>query len=170
MNDHTPPTTPWIELNKQEKGEAIRPFIEEGLLSYSEIARIVGTSRTAIAGAADRNDIKSPLQGDAARKSRTKRPRKQGIKFSRIAPTQPIALPTDLVDRSPLKAGAWTPLTGSTPKALHDLEQHDCRWPLGEAPFNFCGQPAAPGHVYCAVHAAMAYKPWPEGRKKGTAS
>lgn len=157
----------WSTLSKAEKGALIRPYIEEQLLSYSEIARIVGTSRVAVAGSADRNDIKSPLQGDAARKPRTKRPRKQGVKYSRIAPTQPIALPTDLVDKTPLKAGAWTPLAGSAPKPLHDLEQHDCRWPLGDVPFSFCGELAAAGRVYCAAHAALAYKPIERNAKKG---
>lgn len=41
------------------------------------------------------------------------------------------------------------------------LTERICKWPIGhpgEANFHFCGIESAPGHPYCAEHAAMAYQ------------
>ncbi len=168
MNDIAKPD--WTALTKEQKGALIRPYIEEQHLSYSQVAAIVGASRVAIAGVVDRNDIKSPF-AKAPRPKRKPKPKPRPdpqVRFSRIAPTQPIALPADLVDRTPLKAGAWTALPGSAPRPLHDLDTKDCKCPLGDGPFSFCGQPVAVGRVYCAHHAALAYKPIERNTKKGT--
>lgn len=170
MNDIAKPD--WKALTGPQKADLIRPLILNDLLSYSQVAAIVGASRVAIAGVVDRNDIKSPF-AKAPRPKRKPKPRPRPdpqVRFSRIAPTQPIALPADLVDRTPLKAGAWTALPGSAPRPLHDLDTKGCKWPLGDGPFSFCGQPAAVGRVYCAHHAALAYKPVERTARKGTAS
>jgi GcrA cell cycle regulator len=48
------------------------------------------------------------------------------------------------------------------PKKLIDLEQHDCRWPIGEPrhpEFHFCGEKQADGRPYCAHHWAIAFQP-----------
>lgn len=37
--------------------------------------------------------------------------------------------------------------------ALDDLERGQCRYPLGDGPFTFCGQPA--DGTYCAPHMAL---------------
>ncbi len=187
MNDQTHPKPDWKRLNREQKGALIAPLIRDELLSYAQIGRRLGVSRLAIASAAWRNEITSPLttdhsgeigsRGGTAHKARqlknpkVKQPRPEPrVKMSRIAPTQPMALPDDLIDKSPLKPGAWTPLAGSTPMPLHDLKDRDCKWPLGEGPFGFCGQPAAAGRVYCAHHAALAYKPIERNARKGTAT
>jgi GcrA cell cycle regulator len=48
------------------------------------------------------------------------------------------------------------------PKTLANLEQSDCRWPIGDpkAPdFHFCGAPKLPGRPYCQTHWQMAFQP-----------
>lgn len=47
-------------------------------------------------------------------------------------------------------------------KTLADLEDNECRWPLGDpkdAAFGFCGHVKAPGLSYCPTHAMRAYAP-----------
>lgn len=161
--------TEWNALTRKEKGALIRPLIEIDGLTYSQIARKIGVSRVAIAGAARRNGLVSPYSPgndgkNGHRKLKTSAPR------SIIAPIQPVAPPGSFVDLTPIKAGAWDPLPDTTPKPLVDLGNNDCKWPIGtDSPHSFCGQPAAPDKVYCAAHAAIAYRPRPEEqRKKGT--
>lgn len=41
-----------------------------------------------------------------------------------------------------------------------DLDNHTCRWPLGDPKdenFHFCGAPVRIGQTYCEEHAAIAY-------------
>lgn len=183
MNDQTP--IAWTALTPEQKGDAIRPLITIDLLSYATIARRLGTTRSAIAAAADRHRIISPLtkgatgaigsKGGTANKARTPRNSKvkpERLKMSRIAPTQPTAVPDDLVDKTPLKPGAWTALSGTTPRAVehHKRDEHECCWPVGDDPILFCCAPAAPGRAYCSAHVALAYRPIDRTARKGTAS
>jgi GcrA cell cycle regulator len=39
---------------------------------------------------------------------------------------------------------------------LHKLSDSQCRWPEGDGPFVFCGQPVTLGRPYCADHNARA--------------
>ena len=54
----------------------------------------------------------------------------------------------------------------STPKkpgdkiSVTDLDNHTCRWPIGDPKdenFHFCGAPVRIGQTYCEEHAAVAY-------------
>lgn len=55
-----------------------------------------------------------------------------------------------------LRGQAWKPLPGTTPVPLEGLGQakrdNQCHWPLGEAPFLFCGAHAEEGKTYCDTH------------------
>ena len=47
-------------------------------------------------------------------------------------------------------------------KTIANLEQNECRWPIGdprEEDFHFCGAPQAAGRPYCALHWSMAFVP-----------
>lgn len=56
-------------------------------------------------------------------------------------------------------------------KQLVDLEEHECRWPIGhprQDDFHFCGARRTPGSPYCGYHAAASVgqfhgvaAPWP---------
>lgn len=38
-----------------------------------------------------------------------------------------------------------------------DLQKHHCRFPLGEAPYHFCGVQKREGFPYCAEHVAVTH-------------
>ena len=42
-------------------------------------------------------------------------------------------------------------------KSLLELEQNDCRWPIGDGPYAFCARKKVPGISYCEDHARLAY-------------
>lgn len=175
MNDQTP--IAWTSLTPEQKGEVIRPLITVELMTYAQIARKLGTTRNAIAAAADRHNIASPLtsghtgergsKGGSANWAR--QPKKSGRpKMSRIAPTQPVTLPDDLVDKTPLRKGAWDTLPGTMPRKVehHKRDEHECCWPIGDGPILFCCAPAVTGKQYCERHNAIAFKP--RETRKGT--
>lgn len=60
------------------------------------------------------------------------------------------------VDYSWKRAENWMPLEGTTPVALVDLSSRQCRWPVGEGPFVFCGCSAVEGRPYCTAHNTLA--------------
>ncbi len=65
-------------------------------------------------------------------------------------------------ERPPQPIGdAWLALDGTTPVALEDLAQGQCKWPIGDHPFLFCAAPAV--GPYCEHH-----RLWSVG--KGTVS
>jgi hypothetical protein len=41
---------------------------------------------------------------------------------------------------------------------LHELSDSQCRWPDGDGPFLFCGQPAVLASPYCRDHSAKAIR------------
>ena len=45
---------------------------------------------------------------------------------------------------------------------LVELEANDCRYPQGEGPYLFCGQPAIEGSSYCAYHHRLCHNGIPE--------
>jgi GcrA cell cycle regulator len=52
----------------------------------------------------------------------------------------------------------------SVAEQLFDLQDHQCRWPIGDPHrkgFKFCGKRGAqyPERPYCAAHAEVAYSP-----------
>jgi hypothetical protein len=51
------------------------------------------------------------------------------------------------------RAVASTPLLPSVgPVALLDLEPHQCRWPVNDAPYLFCAGTKIDGSSYCGRH------------------
>lgn len=55
-------------------------------------------------------------------------------------------------------------------KQLVDLEQNDCRWPIGDPihdDFHFCNGKKVPSTPYCAHHVNVAYRPFiPSDRRR----
>lgn len=43
---------------------------------------------------------------------------------------------------------------------LLDLQPDQCRYPQGEGPFLFCGQPQQEGQPYCDTHCAICFNQW----------
>lgn len=159
-----PNPTAWASLDRHGKGELIRPYIEDLKLSYSQIGKILGVSRVAIAGAADRNRIKSPFsrgvqpkgaQGPAAQAARKRlidgKPPKPGKQ-----PTRPhVKPPTPDLPLAP----AWLPLPGTTPRPLEQHRTGECLWPVGQNPTLFCCADVKDDGNWCPTHRALGYKP-----------
>lgn len=62
---------------------------------------------------------------------------------------------------SPVPSAAWQPIYGAPTIPLHETTEHTCKWPIGEAPFQFCGLRTADKKPYCEHHAGRAYRPAP---------
>jgi GcrA cell cycle regulator len=43
-------------------------------------------------------------------------------------------------------------------KNLADLGRNDCRYPYGDGPYTFCGNPQREGHSYCGPHFALTLR------------
>jgi GcrA cell cycle regulator len=41
---------------------------------------------------------------------------------------------------------------------LMDLKPNECRFPLGDGPFTFCGNTTKPGESYCPHHGYLSYR------------
>ena len=55
---------------------------------------------------------------------------------------------------------ATKPTTPDHPVSLTELDNHTCRWPVGDpkdANFHFCGKKVRVGQTYCEEHSAVAY-------------
>lgn len=59
------------------------------------------------------------------------------------------------------------PEVAANPVALFDLQDHHCRWPLGDPHHEMlhCGAQVALDRPYCPAHCRMAYQPSP-GRQR----
>ena len=90
-------------------------------VTYTELGRRLGVSKSTVAGRIHRLGIKAPPEED----------------------------------RAPRENAAIFPDEGRYD--LMDLPTKGCRWPHGDGPFTFCGEPAARGNPYCPAHRARAH-------------
>ena len=131
--------TPWTD----ERDEILMRLWAEGF-SASQIAdqiRDVVVSRMAVIGRVHR--LKLPAR--KARQPAQHKPRKQRM----FVPKPPLPQPPKPSSPPP-----------GQPKmrrlSLLALKPSSCRWPIGDAPFLFCGADAASDAVYCPFHQRMA--------------
>ena len=81
-----------------------------------------------------------------------------------VCPHMKVTLPTKEQASSP-RASAWgndVSWPRGKQKTVATLEQHDCRWPVGDpkgAAFHFCGERSLAGRPYCELHWRMAFQP-----------
>ncbi len=52
---------------------------------------------------------------------------------------------------------------------LDQLKKHNCRWPLGDGPYLFCGHPVFAGRPYCEVHMRLSRCGEPTPARRGHA-
>ena len=55
-----------------------------------------------------------------------------------------------------LRSAAWDALPGTTSITLLQLNEHTCKWPIGDAPIMFCGLHPDAGSPYCEQHRRIA--------------
>lgn len=115
-------------------------------------------TRNAVLGKAHRLGLLGqdrPMKAEMvkARYSRIVPAVKKKAKAVKVVPIAPIA---------PIAPLPPTPADDRVRVTLADLEQHHCRWPVGdpkEAGFGFCGLSRVLGAPYCADHMRRATEP-----------
>ncbi len=184
-----PPPPQWELLSPEEKIEHTREQVVTLGRTYSAAAAALGTTRHGIAGAIERStrtgnpirtssglknqnstpkgaaggrrDAKTKAANKARAKPKTRSPRLGS--FLRLPSEIPVAGDIEIVSKS----DAWGPLPGSTPVAIAD-HVSGCRWPTGaDLPFHYCNEPVTGEKVYCAAHAAIAYREPPPRKDNG---
>lgn len=147
--------------------EQARALIETEGLTFQQVATLLDTTRSAIAGLTDRHGIQSPNPQGPTRTNRQK-PRAKAAQAradAKARPIEPLPQPEAL-------GAAWLPLPGSTPIALEHHKADMCLWPLGQDPTLFCALPVDVDpkglrtYNYCPAHHALGTKPWPERKPK----
>ncbi len=155
--------------------DALKKLWAEGL-SGNQIANRLGggVSRNAVIGKLHRLGLSGRGTGtaktmrDALRKVPVSQLPRVDRTPSRPKPAMP-AMPRLVAEpvAEPV-AEVWVP--HELRKGLLDLEDGDCRWPIGDPrsdDFHFCGHRKVAGMSYCAMHAARAYDPGASRSLKG---
>ena len=77
-----------------------------------------------------------------------------------VKPTTDVALEEDDIKLAKTMNHSNTPLSKSGNLSLVELDNHTCRWPIGDPKdenFHFCGKKIRLGQTYCEEHASVAY-------------
>jgi GcrA cell cycle regulator len=127
---------------------------------------IPGTTRNSVLGKAHRLDL--PVRAnitlrtprppwDPNRDTRIKVPKAPKIERE-IKATPKRAAPRVFAFRKqiPIRAKAAVPEFLGVP--LLELAERACRYPQGEGPYLFCGQPSEPTSCYCSYHARQCFQ------------
>jgi GcrA cell cycle regulator len=155
----------WSEEGKQR----IKTLWDDGKTA-GEIAAIFGVERNAILGVIHRNKWQrgGTKQGAAAL---TKMQHRRAKAEGKPPPPSPKVFK---IKRAPedIQPPTFIPEPPAPAKALNvafmDLRRNQCRWPLGESPFLFCGLPQHGGRPYCPAHSRIAYQPVTAREKRNT--
>lgn len=156
-----------------DREKALRSLWNDGK-SASQIAAIMGggLSRSGVLGKAHR--LKLASRTKAASKPAPRRLKRVGnaggtvakLKKARDVAPQAASVAealravtvSDPSGDKYLKSAVWSPLPGTEPIGLLQLNEHTCRWPVGAAPTLFCGLNPNAGSPYCALHAARSVR------------
>jgi GcrA cell cycle regulator len=138
-----------------ERIEQLRSCVGSGM-TCSQIAAAIGVSRNAVIGKIHRLGLSSGRPAGASSRvscpPRSRHPR---------GPTQRRLLRLAYA-RAPLdEIMSGMVVISAHPCSLVDIDQHQCRWPIGDPAstnFLFCGNDAIAGFAYCVGHARMAYR------------
>lgn len=151
----------------EERVEKLKKLAAEGH-SYSSIAEKIGaTSRNAVGGKIDRLGLSAKSGKDGALRGRKHISRQQSsalIKAQRKAGKAPLGLSAPKPKPEPKQPPALKfeplppePVGIARVTSVLELEDHHCRWPIGEVGkegFGFCGARKIDGawQPYCAHH------------------
>ena len=132
--------------------------------SFAEIAAAIGggISRNAVIGMAHRqgwSGRKPPGTSLRTQQRRAKRANTDRSTTMRLQwkAAKPPPKPKPVRILPPRVEDTAQPVSRDV--ALVDLKAGDCRWPIGNGPFVFCGHRAPEGRSYCEYHARLAYQP-----------
>ena len=123
-----------------EQIERLKALWNDGRLSASQMAQRLGISRGAVLGKAHRLGLcaKKPVKDTARAKAAP-------LRRMKIPPPPPPRQDEPLTE---------PPFVGV---ALMELPRNGCRYPQGNGPFKFCGQPVQEGSSYCEFHRRLCY-------------
>lgn len=122
----------------EDREAKLRELHKQGL-SIGQIAADFGVERGAVAGKLHRLGLlgKSVRRAPVRKEQKPKAVRRTPFRVSEVLPAPAIDTP---------------PATGVS---LFDLQSHHCRWPVGDAPYVFCGAMKVDGR-YCASHVRLS--------------
>lgn len=139
--------------------EELKSLWQTGLTT-SEIAKKLGVSKNSIVGKVHRLSLSgrpSPI------KKKEEIKKTKAIKIKR-AEKKPVAAPEPKEAPAPAEKALPEKHIKNEEKSdivrLTDLDNHTCRWPLGDPKdenFHFCGKKTRTGQTYCDEHSAIAY-------------
>jgi GcrA cell cycle regulator len=144
----------------EDRTAMLRKLFASGSFSCSGMAAELGNgiTRNAVIGKMHRLGLtgriydrpyprKTPEQIEAAKRTKYER-RNERRRAERMSIVKPA------VNLEALRCVEVEPLH----KSLADLGRNDCRYPYGDGPYTFCGQPQREGHSYCGPHFALTLR------------
>lgn len=145
-----------------ERVETLKKLWADGLSCSQIAAELGGCTRNGVIGKVTRLglDTRKTLTR-TPRKPQTYRPRPRrpqsnnpfGAKGLPHGDIEPASEPTEATD--------LPPDTATSPVTVVDVQEHHCRWPIGDpqsADFVFCGGDKHRGETYCLRHCRLAYQ------------
>lgn len=145
MNHHNAERGPWLTPGIVDRLVAMHA---DEQLSYTTVAKTlsrefnVRITRNAIIGKSRR--LKLPYRDKPPKV--IPKPRKRSPRVRVKVPVVTAAPVAPVISRR-----------GGIP--LLELETFDCRFPIGDFPYLFCGRPQAPESSYCAEHYEITHNP-----------
>lgn len=141
-----------------ERIELLRKLWTEGL-SAREIAQQLdcGISRCAVLGKANRLDLaqRAPSRPKLSREQRLARQAELAARRRERQAERRARLRAGRLPPEPIVTVTWP---GSLNLPLHEVGPGLCRFPSGEGPYTFCGQPTRKASSYCDHCHQIAYK------------
>lgn len=137
----------------EEMVEGLKSMWKQGLTT-NEIAKNLGVSKNSIVGKVHRLNLTA--RPSPIKKKDEVLPEEAGVN------TKPAAKPAKkiTINTVEIKTAPEDKKYKSGGVCLTDLDNHTCRWPLGDPRddnFCFCGKKVRGGQTYCEEHAALAY-------------
>lgn len=127
--------------------------------SASEIAKQIGdTTRNAVIGKLHRmkkGSGKSRLRGAQKPPKKPAKPWKRTRRDYGFSSPPPEVRRAASLPPEPPTPPDMPPARGLGIDAMRELQQHDCKWPIGDVgslSFRFCGSPRELGKPYCSHH------------------
>ncbi len=173
---------PWTD----ERVELLKKMWAEGLSASQIAAKLAGgVTRNAVIGKVHRMGLSGRVTRTRVSTPRTRKTREPSHP-GRPAHTgnadtgNPVARSIGNTALKPLPAAKPEPLLEPVPIRAADipigervtilmLSDKTCRWPIGDPShedFCFCGKPPKDGMPYCPGHAAIAYQPHSDRRRR----
>lgn len=152
----------------QDRVEKLEKLWQEGLSASIIAARLGNTTRNAVIGKLHRLGLTGPMHSCprvARRGGRGRVARAPKLKPWAACERKSAKL---FESAEPFTPGPELVIPLNERKSLLQLEDNDCRWPIGdpvEADFHFCGRHKVPGLPYCEHHCRRAFQP-PEMKKR----